>query len=73
MPISLDLDSNCCNYRKLEFLNMDSAIFVKGYDGFVKFMQDFKANNKTISILFTGEKVNGLSWCSDCNDGKINN
>lgn len=51
---------------------MDSAIFVKGYNGFVKFMQDFKANNKTISILFTGEKVDGISWCSDCNDGKIN-
>lgn len=48
---------------------MDSAIFVKGYDGFVKFMENFKANNKSISILFTGEKVNGVSWCSDCNDG----
>lgn len=49
---------------------MNSAIFVKGYDGFVKFMEEFKANNKSISILFTGEKANGVSWCSDCNDGK---
>ncbi|CAO1404437.1 unnamed protein product [Diamesa tonsa] len=49
---------------------MDSAIFVKGYDGFVKFMENFKANNKTISILFTGEKTDGVSWCSDCNDAE---
>ena len=47
---------------------MDSAIFVKGYDSFVKLMENFKPNNKTISILFTGEKENAVSWCSDCND-----
>lgn len=69
MPVLLDLNHICSNFHTIEFLKMDSAIFVKGYDGFVKFMENFKANNKTISILFTGEKTDGVSWCSDCNDG----
>ncbi|CAO1403742.1 unnamed protein product [Diamesa serratosioi] len=50
---------------------MESKQFlVKGYDNFVKFMDKFKEDSKLISILFTGEKVDGVSWCSDCNDAE---
>ncbi|XP_070509018.1 thioredoxin domain-containing protein 17-like [Chironomus tepperi] len=40
---------------------------VTGYAAFVDFMKTF-SSDKIINILFSGEKVDGKSWCPDCND-----
>lgn len=38
---------------------------VKGYDGFVEFMKDFKANGKILNILFSGEKDDKVRICKE--------
>ncbi|XP_057322226.1 thioredoxin domain-containing protein 17 [Microplitis mediator] len=39
---------------------------VEGYDNFLKFMEDLKADGQVI-VIYSGSKLdNGLSWCSDC-------
>lgn len=41
--------------------------FVKGYEGFIAFIKDFKPAGKIVNVLFTGEKdPSGNSWCPDC-------
>uniref|UniRef100_A0A1Q3FYI8 Thioredoxin domain-containing protein 17 n=1 Tax=Culex tarsalis TaxID=7177 RepID=A0A1Q3FYI8_CULTA len=41
--------------------------YVAGYQNFIDFMKNFKADGQDINILFTGAKLdNGLSWCGDC-------
>ncbi|XP_015594301.1 thioredoxin domain-containing protein 17-like [Cephus cinctus] len=39
---------------------------VEGYENFIKFMENFKADGP-IHILYSGTKLpNGNSWCPDC-------
>ncbi|XP_038105637.1 thioredoxin domain-containing protein 17-like [Culex quinquefasciatus] len=43
--------------------------YVAGFQNFVDFMKNFKADGQDINILFTGAKMDsGISWCSDCVD-----
>lgn len=38
---------------------------VKGYDGFVQFMKDFKAADKVVNVLFSGAKDEKVSLSSN--------
>lgn len=45
---------------------------VEGYDNFVKYMEKFKDDKRPVFVWFSGSKLpNGKSWCSDCNEGKL--
>ncbi|CRL03021.1 CLUMA_CG016468, isoform A [Clunio marinus] len=45
--------------------------FVEGFEDFMKFVKDFKAEEKVVNILFTGKKdEKGVSWCPDCNEAE---
>ncbi|KAK9889784.1 hypothetical protein WA026_007161 [Henosepilachna vigintioctopunctata] len=39
---------------------------LKGYNNFVDFMNTVDSKGKPIYIYFTGDKVDGKSWCPDC-------
>lgn len=43
--------------------------FIQGYDKFLEFFQNFDSEGKIVNILFSGEKIDGASWCSDCVEG----
>lgn len=39
---------------------------VEGYEGFLKFMEQFPKDN-IVHVLYSGTKLpNGSSWCPDC-------
>lgn len=40
---------------------------VKGYESFVQFMKDFKAEDKIVNVLFSGAKDEKVSLSSDFN------
>lgn len=40
---------------------------VKGYEGFLSFIKDFKAGEKVVNILFTGEKDSKVNIALDIN------
>lgn len=35
---------------------------VKGYEGFIQFIKDFKAGGKLVNVLFSGEKDSNVSF-----------
>jgi hypothetical protein len=40
--------------------------FVEGFENFKTLMESWPVDGKVINILFTGKKINGISWCPDC-------
>lgn len=46
---------------------------VEGYENFLSLMENLKADGPII-VLYSGSKLeNGLSWCSDCVEGIVDN
>ncbi|KAL3267884.1 hypothetical protein HHI36_007024 [Cryptolaemus montrouzieri] len=39
---------------------------LKGYENFVNFMNTLDSKGKPVFVYFSGDKVNGESWCPDC-------
>jgi thiol-disulfide isomerase/thioredoxin len=41
--------------------------YVKGYDNFCKFIENFDSKGQLVHIYFGGSKLpSGESWCDDC-------
>jgi hypothetical protein len=46
--------------------------YVKGYDNFCKFIENFDSKGQLVHIYFGGSKLpSGESWCDDCVRGEL--
>uniref|UniRef100_A0A1L8DCV6 Thioredoxin domain-containing protein 17 n=1 Tax=Nyssomyia neivai TaxID=330878 RepID=A0A1L8DCV6_9DIPT len=41
-----------------------------GYEAFLEYIKNLDAKGENINVYFTGDKVDGVSWCPDCNDAE---
>lgn len=48
---------------------MAQRYHVHGYEGFYDLVKTIPSGER-INVLFTGTKVNGVSWCPDCVEGE---
>lgn len=39
---------------------------VEGYENFVEFVGSLDSKGKPVYVYFSGNKMNGQSWCPDC-------
>lgn len=43
---------------------------LKGYENFLEYIGKLDAKGENVNVYFTGDKVDGVSWCPDCNDAE---
>ncbi|XP_037942323.1 thioredoxin domain-containing protein 17-like [Teleopsis dalmanni] len=64
-------ENDAINTTEGDVISKPEQIKVAGYEDFRKTVEDLSKNSKTqINIYFTGEKMDGVSWCPDCNDAE---
>uniref|UniRef100_A0A6B2E8J9 Thioredoxin domain-containing protein 17 n=1 Tax=Phlebotomus kandelakii TaxID=1109342 RepID=A0A6B2E8J9_9DIPT len=43
---------------------------LQGYENFIDYVNKLDAKGENVNVYFSGSKVDGVSWCPDCNEAE---